>query len=108
MFDRFRAYSPRQQIVLAASAAGACCLLLGLIWFFLLRVTYQPLFTQLKANDAATIVAELERKKISYRLEDGGATILVPADLVDGTRLAVMTGDLPLKGTVGFELFNKS
>jgi flagellar M-ring protein FliF len=78
------------------------------IWVLFFQVHYQTLFTSLRPADAAAIVADLDRKKISYRLADGGATILVPADVVDRTRLSVMTEDIPLKGTVGFELFDRS
>lgn len=108
MFDRLQALTIRQQIALAALVAGFCALVIGALWFAFFRVDYKPLFTELRPADAATIVADLERKKISYRLEQGGTTVLVPAELVDGTRLSLMTDDLPLKGTVGFELFNKS
>ncbi|MEI9930262.1 MAG: flagellar basal-body MS-ring/collar protein FliF [Rhizomicrobium sp.] len=108
MFDRFHALSIRQQVLLVAALACAGCVFLIAVWFFALRTNYQPLFSDLRPADAATIVAELEHKKIDYRLENGGGTILVPAGLVDATRLDVMTQDLPLKGTVGFELFNKS
>jgi flagellar M-ring protein FliF len=106
MFDRFRAATQAQQIALIA--VGTIAVILGLVWFLLLRTSYQPLFTELRSNDAAAIVADLDRKKIPYRLENGGTTILVPSDMVDATRLSVMSEDLPLKGTVGFELFNKS
>lgn len=108
MFDRFRSLSTRQQVQLIGAALCAACIVFGLAWFFLLRTVYLPLFGGLRPADAATIVAELESKKIPYRLDNGGTTILVPADLADRTRLSVMTQDLPLKGTVGFELFNKS
>ncbi len=108
MFDGIRALSLRQQVFLALGTACVLCLVLGVVWFFGLRTTWAPLFTELRPADAATIVADLDRKKIAYRLADGGTEILVPADLVDSARLDVMTGDLPLKGTVGFELFNKS
>lgn len=83
-------------------------LLFAAIWYFGLRTQYVPLFSGTRAGDAATIVAELDRQKIPYRLADGGTTILVPQENVDATRLSVMSEDLPLKGTVGFELFNKS
>ncbi|HEY4116140.1 MAG TPA: flagellar basal-body MS-ring/collar protein FliF [Rhizomicrobium sp.] len=108
MFDRFRAFSVRQQIAAVAFAVGLGALMLGLIWFFLLRTTYTALFTDLRPADAATIVANLDKKKIDYRLKEGGTTILVPSGIADSTRLGVMTEDLPLKGTVGFELFNKT
>jgi flagellar M-ring protein FliF len=108
MFDHIRSLSARQQVFLAFGTACALCFVLGLVWFFGLRTTWQPLFSELRPADAATIVADLDRKKISYRLAEGGTAILVPTELVDSARLDVMSGDLPLKGTVGFELFNKS
>lgn len=108
MFDRFRAFSQKQQIMLIAAVLAGSCVLFVSIWFFFLRTPYEPLFTNLRAGDAATILSDLERRKIPYSLADGGATILIPADKVESTRLKVMTEDLPLKGTVGFELFNKS
>ncbi len=108
MFDRFRAYSQQRQILLVALGVAAIGAVLGALWLVFLHVTYQPLFSGLRTSDAATIVGDLDRRKVPYRLADGGATILVPSDMVDTTRLAVMSEDLPLKGTVGFELFNKT
>lgn len=108
MFDRFTSLSIRQQVGLIVSAVAVVCVMLTAVWFLVLRVPYRVLFAQLRSNDAAAIIAELDRKKIPYQLADGGATILVPADIADRTRLAVMTDELPLKGTVGFELFDRS
>jgi flagellar M-ring protein FliF len=108
VFDRFRAFTSRQQIAAIAIGVAVIGALLAVLWLSVFRTTYQPLFVQLRTADAATIVADLDHRKIPYRLADGGTTILVPSDMVDTTRLAVMSGDLPLKGTVGFELFNKS
>jgi flagellar M-ring protein FliF len=108
MFDRFRKFTAQQQIAIVAVAAAAICILCIGVWYAFLRVPYKALFTGLQTNDAATIVAELERRKVPYRLSDDGATIYVPADTAERTRLAVMTEDLPLKGTVGFELFDRS
>ena len=83
-------------------------LALAAAYFFVLRKPYGVLFSGLRQADAATIVADLDKKKTPYRLADGGSTILIPRDVVDSTRLAIAGEDLPLKGTVGFELFNKS
>lgn len=76
--------------------------------YFALRPTYAVLFQDLRPADAATIVAQLEQDKTPYRLRDGGTTILTTADRVDAVRLEIMGAELPLKGAVGFELFNKS
>jgi len=108
VFDRFRTLSQAQQIMLIAGLLIVFCAGFALVWLAFIRTPYQPVFNNLRPVDAATIIADLDRKKVPYRLADGGATILVPADRVDALRLNVMTEDLPLKGTVGFELFNKS
>lgn len=104
----YRTASPRRQIAVMGVVALVIMAVLATVYFALLRKPYGPLFTNLRASDAAAVVAELEKKKTPYRLADGGTTIKVPADLVDKTRLDVMSSELPLKGAVGFELFNKS
>ncbi|MBC3875061.1 flagellar basal-body MS-ring/collar protein FliF [Undibacterium flavidum] len=74
----------------------------------LLKVDYQILFADLKPQDSAVMVAELDRLKIPYRLDDGGNTILVEKEAVHATRLKLLGKDLPLHGAIGFELFNNS
>jgi flagellar M-ring protein FliF len=100
--------TPARQLGLAALGLVVILAALTAAYFLWLRTPYKVLFTDLRTADAATIVAELDKKKTPYRLADEGRTILVPGKLADGTRLSVMSQDLPLKGTVGFELFNKS
>jgi len=107
MIDRLRTLSPGRQLLMALLGVVVLTGLLLAAWA-LLRVPYRPLFTRLKASEAGAIVADLDRKKIPYALTDGGSTILVPANRLDATRLDLTNDNLTLKGTVGFELFNKS
>lgn len=104
----FQALSPARQVAVVAAAAALICVALASVYFLAVRKPYGVLFSNLRTMDAATIVAELDKKKVPYRLADQGATILAPRDLIDSARLDVMSQDLPLKGMVGFELFNKS
>ena len=106
--DDPQAARSRKQLILVGAGAVALAVLVLLIWLLILRTPMVPAFTNLKATDASLIVEELKRQKVAYRLENDGSTILVPEDQVDATRIAVLGGDLPLKGTVGFELFSKS
>lgn len=108
LLDNLRTSSPGRQAAVAVIAAVLVVAVLVAGYFLFLRKPYEVLFTNLRTMDAATIVAELDKKKIPYRLKDDGTTILVQHDQVDATRLDVMSSDLPLKGMVGFELFNKS
>lgn len=92
------------------AALGTAVLVLGLmLWLALglLREDYGVLFTDLAETDAAAIVKQLKKEKVPYRLTDRGATIEVPAAQVHDVRLTLMSGDLPLSGGVGFEIFDK-
>lgn len=61
----------------------------------------------LVAEDEAAALAALDAKKIPYR-QQGGGTILVPADKVHQARLELAVGSLPSGQTVGFELFDEA
>lgn len=106
--DRFRTMSFSRQILLTAGVLAIMAFVAGAVWLVFLRPPDSVLFSNLRPLDAATIVSELDRQKVPYHLRDGGTTILIAADKVDATRLSILGQDLPLKGTVGFELFNKS
>lgn len=88
---------------------GATLALAALAWalFLAVRQDYSVLFAGLSAADAAAVVAKLEQAKVPYRLSDDGAAILVAAEQVYDLRLELMAGDLPLRGGVGFEIFDK-
>jgi flagellar M-ring protein FliF len=73
-----------------------------------LRRDEQVLFADLEAQDAATIVGELERMKMPYRLAGDGTTILVERQQVHATRLKLMGKGVPLRGGVGFEIFSNN
>jgi flagellar M-ring protein FliF len=95
-------------VILIGTGAVALAVLIFLLWLLVLRTPMAPAFTDLKPADAALIVDELKRQKVPYKLADDGSTVLVARDQVDSARIGILGGDLPLKGTVGFELFSKS
>jgi flagellar M-ring protein FliF len=90
--------------VLVAVIGGS----LGLAYYWFAQRDYAVLASGVRPEQAAAIVDELKKENVAYALKDGGTTILVPARDVDAARLDVSGGELPLKGTVGFELFNQS
>lgn len=96
----------RKGLFVAALTAILALVVFSVYW--VMRPSYQALFTNLRPQDAATITAELDKQKINYKLESGGATILVPDSQVHSARIKVLGKDLPLSGTVGFELFNNA
>jgi flagellar M-ring protein FliF len=108
MLQIFKASSAPRQAMIVAAIGALLCALLAILYFSFVRTSYATLFADMREADAATVVAELDRTGVEYRLENGGRTIMVPEHLLDATRLQVMGQDLPLRGAVGFELFNNS
>lgn len=90
--------------------SGAGIIIFGVIavGLWLLRSEQQVLFSDLKPQDSAAMIAELERMKVPYRISTDGQAILVDKEVVHSTRMKLMGRDLPLHGAVGFELFNNS
>jgi flagellar M-ring protein FliF len=91
--------------------AGVFALLVVLLigWYFLvLRQDYAVLYSDLRPQDAASIVEVLEKQGVPYRLGAGGAEIRVPAAKLDEARLELASSETPLGGIDGFELFNES
>ena len=97
-----------RQVILVAAGALLAALFLFALWYLVIRTPYELAFTDLKSEDALLIIEELDRQKTPYELADNGTTIMVPEDKVDTSRVNILGGDLPLRGTVGFELFNQS
>ncbi|HLQ26900.1 MAG TPA: flagellar basal-body MS-ring/collar protein FliF [Acidiferrobacterales bacterium] len=84
----------------------AILVMVALFAYWVVKDNYQVLFAQLDPQDAAAIVNELERAKVSYKLAEGGTKILVDEDLVHKMRLKLMGKGVPLRGGVGFEIFD--
>lgn len=94
---------------LRIAGIGAAILVVAFaIYWFALRTTFAPVLTSLPPEDAADVVKVLDEKKIVYRLADGGTTVLVASDQADKARVELVGSELPMRGQVGFELFNQS
>ncbi len=98
----------RWRIALIIGGLLSIVSILTLGYFSWIHQSYVELFSNLRSTDAATIIAELDKRQVPYRLSDGGRAIQVPQNVVDATRLSLTNEEMPLKGVVGFELFNKS
>jgi flagellar M-ring protein FliF len=82
--------------------------IVGAGYFAFGKTSYAVLFSDLRAADAAAIVEQLKKEGVTYRLSQGGATILVPETKRDVAQLAIAGSGLSLNGIDGFELFNNS
>lgn len=69
--------------------------------------TYQPLMTNLAAEDSANIIRILREKRIPFKVDESGKNISIPPENVYDLRLELATMGLPQSSVVGYELFDK-
>jgi flagellar M-ring protein FliF len=71
------------------------------------RPAWVPLFTGLPLETSGEVTQRLDEAGVVYRLEQGGAAILVSADDVPGARVLLAQQGLPDAGRPGLELFDQ-
>ena len=70
--------------------------------------SYGVLFSNLSAQDAASVIQRLNDDKVPYELSEGGSTVRVPMDSLYTERVK-LAGEGALKGNgSGWELFDKT
>lgn len=104
LFDRLSASQKASLVGLTALTVIAVVALL--IWAN--RPQYTILFTDLSNSDAAKIRDKLQDEKVSYRLQNGGSTVLVPSDRVYDLRLQLASEGIPSQPGVGYEIFDRT
>ena len=65
---------------------------------------FKVLFANLSDRDGGAVIASLTQLNVPYKMTEGGAAIMVPAEQVHDLRLRLASQGLPKGGTVGFEL----
>lgn len=98
----------RQRVLLAVLLALTFAVIIWLIaWSS--KVEYGLLFGKLTPEDAQTIITKLDEMKIEYKIQDQGASIYIPADVVYETRIKLSAESIGAKNEgVGFEIFDKT
>ena len=91
--------------------AAVTLALIGFFSFLMIRMTTPqmvPLFTDLSADDSASIIKDLERQAVPYQIKADGAIVMVPKDNVARLRMKLAESGLPKGGGVGYEIFDKT
>ncbi|MBK8838240.1 MAG: flagellar M-ring protein FliF [Hyphomonadaceae bacterium] len=66
------------------------------------------LFSGLDLEEASEITNKLDTAGVPYTLEGGGSAVFVPADKVEDARMMLSEQGLPTRGSIGWEIFDKS
>ncbi|MCU0641390.1 MAG: flagellar M-ring protein FliF [Candidatus Margulisbacteria bacterium] len=69
---------------------------------------YTVIYSNLDLKDAANVIARLKESNLPYEIRDDGRAIAVPKEKADQARLSLAEKNLPVGGSVGWEIFNES
>jgi flagellar M-ring protein FliF len=69
---------------------------------------YTVVYSNLDLRDAANVVTQLKVLKNPYQIRDNGKSVAVPKGKADEARLGLAEKNLPLGGSVGWEIFDQS
>jgi flagellar M-ring protein FliF len=96
-----------QQISLIVIPALAFAAIFGLLrWKH--ESDFRVLYSGLAPEDASAVTQTIRTAGIEFRLDETGATVLVPSARVADARLALAGAGLPRTGRIGFELFDRT
>ena len=97
----------QQKLAHGVSAAGLVIVLMWAMVYFVNRVDYQMLYSDLDPQEAQSIVTKLQELR-SYQLSNDGRTISVASDKLSEVRIQLASEGLPESGRIGFEIFDRT
>ena len=89
------------------SGLAAFIILLIVVIIFTSSEKMVPLYKDLSAEEAGKIKEELDTKKVSSELADGGTVIKVPESQVDSLKVQLAAEGLPKTGSIDYSFFDK-
>ncbi len=95
------------RVMTIAAVLATVALIVG-VFYYGSQPDYRVLFSDLKPEEAQTIVEKLKTANVAYSLSNGGTTISVPADRVPELRLQMAGEGVLTGGHVGFDIFDKT
>ncbi len=107
ILDWFKNLPLKRQLSLSILLTGILLATTLLTWW-VLTPSYSVLFSHLDDQDANQILRQLDGEHIAYRIENAGKDILIDNELINATRIKLMSNGIQLQGNVGFELFDKN
>jgi flagellar M-ring protein FliF len=103
LLDRFG--GPRRAMILVVGLAAAGLIFVVAQWAS--APTWVPAFTGVPLESVSSMTDKLDQASVKYRLERGGADIMVATPDLAKARVALAKGGMPNAGRPGLELFDQ-
>ena len=95
-------------LVVGVVGVAAVALLALAAFYALHRPSYEVLFSNLSATDAASVTQHLKDDKVPYQLSADGKAVYVPSQNVSDERVAIAGANVLKGGSTGYELFDRT
>jgi len=100
-------YSLQQKLGVVLAAGLVVVLTWGMV-YFVNKVNFQILYSDLDPAEAQTIVTKLQGLQVPYELSEDGRSIRIAADKAAEVRIQLASEGLPESGRIGFEIFDRT
>ena len=101
------ALSVSQRFTLIGAFVGVLLVSIGILSFSGGAPNLRPLVSGADAKDLSEVSEVLKSNQIEFEYNQGGDTILVPADKLASARMELAMKGLPKSGDVGYEIFDE-
>ncbi|GEK32566.1 flagellar basal-body MS-ring/collar protein FliF [Kurthia sibirica] len=99
--------SKRQKGTLIGLILGVV-IVAALVTFFMTRVTYEPLYSNLTTAEVGQIKEQLDTAGTKYEITAGGTAISVPKDQVDTLKVSLASAGYPKSGEIDYSFFSQN
>src|SRR5712672_2436122 len=100
-------YSLQQKLAMVFAAGLVIVLTWGMV-YFVNKVEYQVLYSDVDPAEAQSIVTKLQGMQVPYELSEDGRTIRVASEKLSEVRIQLASEGLPESGRIGFEIFDRT
>jgi flagellar M-ring protein FliF len=100
-------YSLQQKLAMVF-AAGLVIVLTWTMVYFVNKVSFQVLYSDVDPAEAQSIVTKLQGMQVPYELSEDGRTIRVASEKLSEVRIQLASEGLPESGRIGFEIFDRT
>ncbi len=105
--SRIQALPGRSKAAFGIGIAALAAVVAAMV-FWNSRGDWKVLYANLSDKDGGAVIAQLSQMNVPYRMSEGGAAILVPAEKVHDLRLKMATAGLPKGAVAGFEIMDSA
>lgn len=107
-FTGFWASRTKRQKGAGIGLIAGVIIIAALITYFMTKVTYAPLYSNLTTAEVGQIKEQLDTEGVKYEINAGGTAISVPENQVDDLVVSLASAGFPKTGEIDYSFFSEN